>query len=137
MMNTPFGAIRILADGAPAAFSADSHFFDSPMTREWPLAGCYRIRARGKRIRCVLEGADDGMGSSGEGYQAVEFVRESRALTIGTETDREDRMVSAQRDGITVEFPADGEAVFGIAWAEDHRGSDDARTWFAADPTLD
>lgn len=76
------------------------------------------------------------MGSSGEGYQAVEFVQKRQCLTIGTETDREDRLVWADSDGVTVRLLGDGAVAFGIAWAENYRGSDDVRTWFAADPTL-
>lgn len=139
-METPFGPIRMLVDGEVISCTAAVHSFDHPLVRERPLAGCYRVRVsggEGQEISCVLKGAADGLGSSGEGYQAAEFFRGNRVLTIGAETDREDRLVRAESDGITLRLLGDGEVVFGIAWVEDYAGSGDVRTWFAADPTLD
>ena len=134
MLATPFGAIGIFVNGEAVSFLPEEHGC------AWPVSGCCRVRLeglQGQRISCLLEGAGDGLGSSGEGYQAVEFCRGNRNLVIGTETDREDRIVRAGADGLALELSADGAVVFGIAWTEDHRGSDDVRTWLAADPTLD
>ena len=142
MLTTPFGRIRILADGEPVQCAAVPFVFDRPMTRQRPLAGCYRVRvdAKGHReLRCVLEGcAAAGAASSGEEYHAMEFTEGSRKLTIGTESDRAGRSVVPVPGGICVTLSGDGApVVFGIAWAEDHQGDPDVRTWFAADPILD
>ena len=135
MLRTPLGDLRILVNGESVPFTPEVH------PTAWPVAGCYRVRLRGRKgqeLSCSLENAGlAGMGSSGEGYQAMDFIRGSQSLTIGTETDREDRLVWTAPDGITLRLLKDGEVVFGIAWAEDHRGGDDVRTWFAADSTLD
>lgn len=138
VLKTPLGEVRVLADGKSIDYEAVPHSFDVPMTREWPLAGCWRIRVSGAgEVRCVLEGCA-GLDSSGEGYQAVEFADGVVRLVIGTETDREDRLVSPGPEGITVVQRENGPVVvFGIAWTEDHEGDSDVRAWFAADPTLD
>lgn len=142
MLKTPFGTVCILADGRRLDCEAEVHVFDKPMTRERPLAGCYRARIRVagcREIRCVLMGCPvSGMDSSGEDYQAVEFVRERTQLTIGTRTDGPQMEVVPMTDGIVVNVLSDGaEVIFGIAWVEDCDGASDVRTWYAADPTLD
>ena len=138
VLKTPLGEVRVLADGKSIDYKAVPHSFDKPMTRKRPLAGCWRIRVCGAgEVRCILEGCS-GLDSSGEGYQAVEFANGAVQLVIGTETDREDRIVSPGPEGIAVALRENGmEVVFGIAWTADHEGDSDVRAWFAADPTLD
>ena len=132
MLNTNFGTIQIRRDGQPVDVVAEVHAFGQS------LAGCWRARLEGRKgqeISCAVETAEDGLASSGEGYQALEFAGDGRCLTIGAETDREDRIVRTNPKGIAVELLRDGEVVFGIAWVEDHRDGD-VRTWLAADPTI-
>lgn len=134
MLKTPFGIIRIFADGEEVEYRLMPHASHSP------LAGCWRIYADGageREFRCVLEGSTGGKVSTGEAYLAVEFVRGSCILTLGAESDSDTFSAAAKPDGIAVTFyePA-AQVVFGVAWAEDYAGGGDVRTWLAADPTL-
>lgn len=102
--------------------------------------GTVRVPANGHReLRCALEGSPAaGMGSSGEGYQAVEFRSGTWKLTIGTEMRCPELEVIPMADGIVVTILGDvPEVVFGVIWVEYFAGDCDVRTWFAADPTLD
>lgn len=144
MLKTPFGMVRILADGRPVDYEAEPRAFSRPMTQEHPLAGCFRIPVSAEgysEICCVLKHADFGteaLASSGECYQALEFVNGKRIVTIGAEADHPAFRTSATPDGIAISIlEPTAQVVFGIAWADDYGGATDVRTWFAADPTYD
>ena len=67
-----------------------------------------------------------------------EFEYETTMLAIGVED--ENPAFETVRTTCGVEYIIHKqihEVVFGIAWVTDHEGSYDARTWYAADPTLD
>lgn len=144
MLETPFGMVRILADGQPIGYEARPCDFNRPMTQARPLAGCFRIPVRAEgyaEICCVLEHTGVGteaLASSGECYQALEFVNGKRILTIGAEADHPAFCTSATPDwiAISIQEPV-AQLVFGIAWSDDYGGAPDVRTWFAADPTYD
>lgn len=144
MLETPFGKLRILADGRSAAYEAVPHHFDRPPVLDAPIAGCFRIAVPAERaavICCVVETADPDIrfeGSSGEGYLAAECARNDLILTIGMEDDHPSFTPEVIRNGIrcTVHEPLSC-VIFGVAWADDYQGASDVRTWYAADPTLD
>ena len=144
MLFTPFGQIKVFADGVPQDFDAATYNYERGPVKEHPIAGCYRIRIpveNHRSIHCEVsfEGVAIGnTGSSGQDYVCAEFISDTTILTIGAED--ENPAFETVRTECGMEYrihEATGEVVFGIAWAIDYEGSFDCRTWFAADPTLD
>ena len=144
MIFSPLGIIRVFADGACLEYQEISHGYDSPPVKEHPIAGCYRIRVpvgEHRSIRCELELSDPTIlrtGDSGQAYLNAEFEKGTINLRIGAVD--ENPAFETVRTTCGVEYIIHkqiSEVVFGIAWVTDHEGSYDARTWYAADPTLD
>ena len=143
MLLTPFGQIKIFADGVPQDYEAIIHTYDSGPVKGHPIAGCYRIRisAEGHRsIRCEVELEDASIcntGASGQNYADAEFISGTTILTIGAEDENPAFETVRTRQGMEYRIHgAVAEVVFGIAWATDYEGLSDCRTWYAADPTL-
>lgn len=144
MLVTPLGVISIYADGVPADFEASEYLFDRHPCKEKPIAGCYRIEvdARGRStVSCTIELYDQSLkntGDSGQDYLNAEFISGNSILTIGMEDDNPAFESIRTRYGLQCNILQPiKKVVFGIAWATDYEGSDDVRTWYAADPTLD
>jgi len=143
MLTTPFGKIKVYADGVCIDYEAAAFDFNRPPCKDKPVAACYRITvdARGHRsISCVVEQAVPPIrntGSSGQAYIDAEFIRGDTILTIGMEDENPAFESIRIENGLRYDLlmPVE-QVVFGIAWATDYEGSDDCRTWFAADPTF-
>lgn len=79
MLQTPFGKLNILADGAAIPCEATPFDYSKPPVKDKPLAGCYRIHIPVKQyhsVQCVLELEQETVtvsGSSGERYLCREF----------------------------------------------------------------
>ena len=144
MIITPFGLIKIYADGVSLEYEAVVHNYDRPPVKGHPITGCYRICVPvgvHRSIRCEVEINDNTIrntGASGEHYTDSEFVSGKTILTIGAEDENTFfetvHTVCGIEHLIHAPVPV---VVFGIAWATDYEGSSDCRTWYAADPTLD
>lgn len=140
MLNTPFGQIRILADGHEIAYEAVPHECQVKSVREHPLTGSYRITVpvwEYQKIRCALSWnctPIENTGSSGERYRDAEFINGSTILTIGVEDENPAFDTERHPDGMEYILREKAESVnFGIAWADDYTDGD-VRTWLAADP---
>lgn len=143
MLETPFGKIKIYADGIDVSYEVKSFDYIKPPVIDKPIAGCYRIHIPVKNyqvIQCVLNlknGNIDINGSSGERYLCREFVKNSIMLVIGTEDENPSFESGRVENGMEYcIINRIDEVVFGIAWATDYEGPDDVRVWFAADPTV-
>ena len=144
MQITPLGTIVIFVDGVPVDFKASEYLFDHHPCEEKPIAGCYRIEVDARRhstISCVVELSDPNLrntGDSGQDYLNTEFISGSTILTIGMEDDNSAFESIRTRYSLLCNILQPIEkVVFGIAWATDYEGTEDVRTWYAADPTLD
>lgn len=144
MLKTPSGTINVYVDGVPVDFEASEYLFKRHPCKDKPLAGCYRIEmdARGhSTISCVVELSDPSLrntGDSGQDYLNTEFISGSTILTIGMEDDNPAFESIRTRYGLQCNILQPiGKVVIGIAWATDYEGTEDVRTWYAADPTLD
>ena len=142
MLMTPLGEIKIYIDGICVDFEATEYAFDRSPCKDKPVAGCYRIEVNAQRrirIDCTVELLDTiwNTGSSGERYLDAEFIKGSTILTIGMEDENPAFESVRLENGLQYKLlqPID-KVVFGIAWATDYAGTDDVRTWFAADPTI-
>ena len=144
MIITPFGPIKLYADGVTLEYEAVAHNYDRPPVKGHPIAGCYRIHVpvgAHRSIRCELLFSTTPLrntGDSGQTYLNAEFEKGSTNLRIGAED--ENPAFETVRTEHGMEYRVHGsvvEVVFGIAWATDYEGPSDCRTWFAADPTLD
>ena len=144
MLFTPFGPIKVFADGAELDYEATLFTYDRPPVKGHPIAGCYRIRVpvgTHRSIRCEVVLDDPSIrntGASGERYADAEFISGATVLTIGAEDENPDFETVRTEQGM--EYRIHGpvaEVVFGIAWTTDYEGPSDCRTWYAADPTLD
>ena len=144
MLKIPLGTIDVYVDGVPVDFEASEYLFDRPPCKEKPVAGCYRIEvdARGRStVSCAIELYDPSLqntGDSGQDYLNAEFIIGNTILTIGMEDDNPAFESIRTRYGLQCSILQPiGKVVFGIAWATDYEGTEDVRTWYAADPTLD
>ena len=143
MIITPFGPIKLYADGVALEYEAVAHDYDRPPVKGHPIAGCYRICVpvgTHHSIRCEVEINNTicNTGSSGERYMDAAFISGKAILTIGAEDENPAFETVRTACGIAYLIHAPVPAVvFGVAWATDHEGAYDARTWYAADPTLD
>lgn len=144
MLITPFGPIKVFADDVEQGYEAVSHIYDRPPVKGHPIAGCYRIfvpTETHRSIRCELELNDPTIsrtGDSGQEYLNAEFEKGTINLRIGAED--ENPAFETVRTEFGMEYiihTSVSEVIFGIAWATDYAGSYDARTWYAADPTID
>lgn len=138
-LQTPFGEIVIWADGKPLTYKA------VPKQNRY-ASECYRIFVPSEgytEISCVLMARDAhllGEHSSGEGYLCIEFIRDSKKLTIGMAVD--EAALPKYKSKVIENGLSYGDIThielltFGIAWVYDHT-ENDVRTWYAADPTLD
>lgn len=143
MLQTPFGIIRVFADDGPIAFDALHFDYVKPPVKDHPVAGCYRIHiptGKCRSIRCVLDTKRTDLvtdGSSGERYVCKDFIAGSAILTIGAEDENPAFDTIRLENGMEYRIKVmPSEVSFGVAWALDYEGSDDMRTWFAADPTV-
>ncbi len=143
MLSTPFGNIKVFADGTEIEYEAKWFEYIKPPVKDKPLAGCYRIHIPVKNycsIRCVLELENESVdvsGSSGERYLCREFCDGSVMLAIGVEDENPEFEAKRVKNGMEYHINGKVEKVaFGIAWATDYVGKDDVRVWFAADPTV-
>lgn len=143
VLPTPFGTIRILADGAPIDFAAQPFDYLRPPVKDHPIAGCYRVYVPTggyRSIRCVLDTKRSDLirdGSSGERYLCKDFIAGTMILTIGAEDENPAFEAVRLENGMEYCIKAPVDAVpFGIAWSLDYEGYTDVRTWFAADPTV-
>ncbi|MBQ3258230.1 MAG: hypothetical protein IJA67_12590 [Oscillospiraceae bacterium] len=140
MLNTPFGQIRIFADGHEIAYGAVPYECQVKSVKLHPLTGSYRITVPAwahHKIRCVLIWtcpSIDNTGSSGERYRDAEFINGSTILTIGAEDDNPAYDTERHPDGMEYILRERVDSVtFGVAWADDYTDGD-RRTWLAADP---
>ncbi len=140
MLNTPFGQIKIFADGRENAYEAVPYECPVKSVKLHPLAGSYRITVPARayqRIRCVLAWnctPIENTGSSGERYRDAEFISGSTILTIGVEDENPAFDTERYPDGMGYILRERVESVtFGVAWADDYTDGD-VRTWLAADP---
>ena len=141
MLNTPFGTIKIIADGIMLDYEAIPFSSQVRSIVAKPLAGCYRITVPTKNyhnIRCELEWSCEPIentGSSGERFLCSEYEQGNTILTIGAEDENDAYKTVRYENGMgyNIVQPTD-IVVFGIAWATDHEDGD-VRTWLAADPS--
>lgn len=92
MLTTPWGMIKVYADGVCIDYKATEYDFNRPPCKDKPVAGCYRIEvdAKGRKIiGCVVELITPicNTGASGEKYMDAEFIKGNTILTIGTEDE--------------------------------------------------
>ena len=93
MLTTPFGQIKIIADGHEIAYKAVPYNSTVKSIKLQPLAGSYRITVPTeayREIRCVVDWnctPIENTGASGERYRDAQFIRESTILTIGVEDE--------------------------------------------------
>ncbi len=96
MLVTPFGQIKIIADGQEITYEAVPYECPIKAIKLHPLTGSYRITvpARAYReIRCVVDWnctPIENTGASGERYRDAEFINGSMILTIGVEDENPD-----------------------------------------------
>ena len=96
MLTTPFGRIKIIADGHEIAYEAIPYNSTVKSIKLQPLSGSYRITVPAwayREIRCVVEWnctPIENTGASGERYRDAEFIRGSDILTIGVEDESPD-----------------------------------------------
>ncbi|MBQ7923400.1 MAG: hypothetical protein IJ325_12650 [Clostridia bacterium] len=140
MLNTPFGQIKILADGYEIAYKAIPYECPVKSVKLHPLTRSYRITVPAwayQKIRCVLVWncpPIDNTGSSGERYRDAEFINGNTILTIGAEDENPAFDTERYPDGMEYILRERVEFVtFGIAWTDDYTDGD-RRTWLAADP---
>ena len=140
MLTTPFGIIRILADGHEIAYEAIPYECPVKSVRMQPLVGSYRITVPAgahREICCVIDWICkpiENTGASGERYRDTEFINGNTILTIGAEDENPDFDTERYADGMGYILREKIESVtFGIAWADDYTEGD-RRTWLAADP---
>lgn len=144
MLITPLGQIKIYTDNIELDYKATPHTYDKPPIKEHPIAGCYRIHVPAgeyRSIRCEIlfsTAPIPNTGDSGQEYLNAEFEKGMINLRIGAED--ETPAFETVRTELGLEYRTRApvpEVVFGVAWATDHEGAYDSRTWYAADPTLD
>lgn len=143
MLETPFGKINILVDGAAIQYEARPFEYIKPPVKDKPIAGCYRIYIPVENCSCIqymldLEDTKVGVsGSSGERYLCREFIYDTTMLAIGIEDENPSFESLRIENGMEycIKHSVE-EVVFGIAWATDYEGANDVRVWFAADPTV-
>ena len=88
MLTTPFGRIKIIADGHEIAYEAISYNSTVKSIKLQPLTGSYRITVPAwayREVRCVVDWnctPIENTGASGERYRDAEFFRGSDILTI-------------------------------------------------------
>ena len=140
MLTTPFGRIKIIADGHEIAYEAIPYNSTVKSIKLQPLSGSYRITVPAwayREIRCVVEWnctPIENTGASGERYRDAEFIRGSDILTIGVEDESPDFDTERYPAGMGYILRERVESVtFGVAWADDYTDGD-VRTWLAADP---
>ena len=141
MLNTPFGLIKIIADGIMLDYEAIPFSSQVRSIVAKPLAGCYRITIPTENyhnIRCELEWSCESIentGSSGERFLCSEYERGNTLLTIGAEDENDAYETVRYENGMGYNIVQPTDIVgFGIAWATDHEDGD-VRTWLAADPS--
>ena len=143
MLTTPLGNILIFADGYCIDYEAQKVVFLRSPCDDKPVAGCYRIEVASqglKAISCTVELLDlkvCNTGDSGENYLNAEFIKGQNILTVGMVSDSPAYESIQTECGLQyiLRQPVD-KVVFGVAWATDYYGTDDCRTWYAADPTI-
>ena len=140
MLTTPFGRIKIIADGQEITYKPVPYQSNVKSIREQPLIGSYRITVPAwayREIRCVVEWnctPIENTGSSGERYRDAEFIYGSDILTIGVEDENPAFDTERYPAGMGYILREPVESVtFGVAWADDYSDGD-RRTWLAADP---
>ena len=140
MLTTPFGQIKIIADGHEIAYVAVPYECPVKSVKLQPLTGSYRITVPSwahREIRCVVDWnctPIENTGASGERYRDAQFIRENNILTIGVEDENPAFDTERYPDGMGYILCERVESVtFGIAWADDYTDGD-VRTWLAADP---
>ena len=140
MLTTPFGCIKIIADGHEIAYEAVPYECPVKSIRKQPLTGSYRITVPTesyREIRCVVDWnciPIENTGASGERYRDAQFVRGSNILTIGVEDENPAFDTERYPDGMGYILRERVESVtFGVAWADDYTDGD-VRIWLAADP---
>ena len=93
MLTTPFGRIKIIADGHEIAYVAVPYECPVKSVKLQPLTGSYRITVPTeayREIRCVVDWnctPIENTGASGERYRDAEFILGSDILTIGVEDE--------------------------------------------------
>ncbi|MBE6895836.1 MAG: hypothetical protein E7477_01940 [Ruminococcaceae bacterium] len=140
MLNTPFGTIKITADGIMLEYEAIPFCCQVRSVVSKPLAGCYRITVPNENyrmIRCELEwncSPIENTGSSGERYLCSEFVKDAVVLTIGAGDEMLDFETVRLDNGIEyICSPSVDKVMFGVSWTTDHEGQFDIRTQLATD----
>ena len=140
MLTTPFGRIKIIADGQEITYKPVPYQSNVKSIREQPLIGSYRITVPAwayREIRCVVEWnctPIENTGASGERYRDAQFIRENTILTIGVEDENPAFGTERYQAGMGYILRERVESVtFGVAWADDYTAGD-RRTWLAADP---
>ena len=140
MLTTPFGRIKIIADGQEIAYKPVPYQSNVKSIREHPLTGSCRITVPTgtyREIRCVVDWnctPIENTGLSGERYRDAEFIRGSDILTVGVEDENHAFDTERYPAGMGYILRERVESVtFGVAWADDYTDGD-VRTWLAADP---
>ena len=140
MLTTPFGQIKIIADGHEIAYEAVPYNSTVKSIKLQPLTGSYRITiptGAYQEVRCVVDWnckPIENTGASGERYREAQFIRKSNILTIGVEDENPAFDTERYPDGMGYILCESVESVtFGVAWADDYTDGD-VRTWLAADP---
>ena len=140
MLTTPFGRIKIIADGQEITYTPVPYQSNVKSIREQPLIGSYRITVPTeayRKIRCVVDWNRtpiENTGASGERYRDAQFIRENNILTIGVEDENPAFDTERYPDGMGYILCERVESVtFGVAWADDYTDGD-VRTWLASDP---
>lgn len=93
MLLTPFGNIKIIADGLEIAYEAIPYNSTVKSIKLQPLTGSYCIIVPAwayQEVRCVVDWnctPIENTGASGELYRDAQFIRENNILTIGVEDE--------------------------------------------------
>ena len=140
MLITPFGKIRIIADGIEIDYHAQIYQYPKPPVVTNPIEGCFRITVPvhgAQTVQCELISDKTASVESGENYFCVEYRQEKTQLIIGAIDGSIDFSTQETPRGIKYQFHKPVETVvFGVAWTTDYRGTDDCRVWYAADPSI-
>lgn len=93
MISTPFGPIKLYADGVALEYEAVAHDYGRPPVKGHAIARCYRIHVpvgTHRSVRCELlfsTAPIRNTGDSGQEYLNAEFEKETINLRIGAEDE--------------------------------------------------